>query len=41
LKRHRNQDPARTGGGAEVLSREKVAERFGHLHPDSPDYLWG
>src|SRR6202166_2255899 len=34
LKRFRAQDPARTGGSAEVLSREKVAIRFAHLHPD-------
>jgi alkylation response protein AidB-like acyl-CoA dehydrogenase len=40
LKRCRAQDPARTGGSAEVLSREKVATRFAHLHPDSADYLW-
>jgi len=40
LKRCRAQDPARTGGSAEVLSREKVAIRFAHLHPDSADYLW-
>src|SRR5258707_6093903 len=40
LKRFRAQDPARTSGSAEVLSPEKVANRFAHLHPDSSDYLW-
>jgi alkylation response protein AidB-like acyl-CoA dehydrogenase len=40
LKRHRNQDPARTGGSAEVLDVPTVRNRFSHLHPSAPDYLW-
>jgi alkylation response protein AidB-like acyl-CoA dehydrogenase len=41
LKRHRNADPARTGGGAEVLDLATVADRFAHLRPGGPGYLWG
>jgi acyl-CoA dehydrogenase len=40
LKRHRNRDPARTGGSADVLDLPTVRERFAHLHPAGTDYLW-
>jgi alkylation response protein AidB-like acyl-CoA dehydrogenase len=41
LKRHAGTNPARTGGGGEVLSRQTVEQEYAHLRPDSPDYLWG
>jgi alkylation response protein AidB-like acyl-CoA dehydrogenase len=41
LKRHRNSDPARTGGHADVLAVDEVERRFAHLRPGTSDYIWG
>lgn len=40
IKRQLQQDPARTGGVAEVLSLDEAQKRFAHLRPSSETYLW-
>lgn len=40
LKRWRNADPAKTGGGADVLPLRSIINDFAHLRPDGDDYLW-
>jgi acyl-CoA dehydrogenase len=40
IRRHRQTEPATTGGGGEVLPLATIEERFAHLRPGSADYLW-
>jgi len=40
LKRYRNADPAKSGGGADVIDLAELAADFSHLRPGSPDYIW-
>jgi alkylation response protein AidB-like acyl-CoA dehydrogenase len=40
LKRHRNSDPRRTGGEADVLDTDAVQTEFAHLRPGNPGYMW-
>jgi acyl-CoA dehydrogenase len=40
LKRHRNSNPLRTGGSAEVLGRDILDSDFAHLRPGGAGYLW-
>ncbi len=41
IKRHRNVDPARTGGTAAVLPLDTVVDDYAHLRPGGAGYLWG
>ncbi len=41
MGRHVGTDPARTGGGGDVLTLEEVERDFAHLRPGGEDYLWG
>ena len=41
IKRHRNSDPAKTGGSADVLSLDTIIDDYAHLRPDGAGYLWG
>lgn len=40
IKKSRGVDPVQSGAISEVLSRAEVENRFAHLHPDDPAYLW-
>jgi len=41
IKRHRNNDPAKTGGSADVLSLDTIIDDYAHLRPGGAGYLWG
>ena len=40
LKRWRERDPTLSGSDAEPLELATINDRFGHLRPGGPDYLW-
>ena len=40
LERHATNDPARTGGRADVLTVAEVEKQFGYLAKDAPNALW-
>ncbi len=40
MKRYADSDPRTTGGHADPLTPQQVEQRFAHLRPGDPDYLW-